>query len=197
VALARKVITDLTLTFTTHPNPELTPQGKAAEAIAYVKKRGYGDFIRFEPWVAYEQRSEFFDRFALALLTFRQSIETDLSMRTRVFDYLWGGLPIVTSSAPGTDEILTEYQAGIVVTNDTAGTFATAIGAAFDRRDMLAGAQHFVADHQWPRVLEPLREFCRHPHFDKQKDAFAVRMQAAERPPSILDRLKRRIGGAF
>ena len=58
--------------FTTHPNPEITPQGKLGEAIAHVKKHGY-DFVRFEPWVAYEKRAEFFDRFALALLTFTTS----------------------------------------------------------------------------------------------------------------------------
>ncbi|HSP35545.1 MAG TPA: glycosyltransferase family 4 protein [Thermoanaerobaculia bacterium] len=197
VALVRNTIRDVTLTFTTHPNPELTPQGKAAEAIAHVKKRGYGDFVRFEPWVEYEKRGEFFDRFALALLTFRQSIETDLSMRTRVFDYLWGGLPVVTSSAPGTDEILNEYEAGIIVGEDSPDAFANAIREAFERRTMVDGAQRFAVTHQWPRTLEPLRQFCRRPHFDKNKDAFAVQLELPERPPSILDRLKRRIGGAF
>ncbi len=197
VALARKSIDDVTLTFTTHPNPDLTPQGKAAEATAYVAKRGYREFIRFEPWVPYEKRGEFFDHFALALMTFRQSIETDLSMRTRVFDYLWGGLPVITSSAPGADEVLEQYNAGIVIRSESAEDFARAIVSALGRRDMADGGARFVADHQWPRVLEPLREFCNQPHFDRQKDAFAVPLQVPERPPSILDRLKRRIGGAF
>ncbi len=197
VALARQSISDLTLTFTTHPNPDLTPQGKAAEAIAHVSKRGYREFVRFEPWVPYEKRGQFFDRFALALLTFRQSIETDLSLRTRVFDYLWGGLPVITSSAPGTDDVLEQYSAGIAVRSESPDDFSRAILSALGRRDMTEGAARFVADHQWPRVLEPLREFCREPHFDRQKDAFAVRLQVPERPPSMLDRLKRRIGGAF
>ena len=150
---------------------------------------------RFEPWIAYEERGEFFGRFAAALLTFRQSIETDLAMRTRVFDYLWGGLPVITSSAPGTDEILTRYRAGIVIEIDDADTFARAITGLLPNeeriREMREGASRFVIDHQWPRVLEPLREFCMRPRVDMQKDAIEVR------PPSILDRLKRRIGGAF
>ena len=75
-----------------------------------MRQRGYSTFVRFEPWVAYEKRAEYFDRFALSLLTFRQSIETDLSMRTRVFDYLWGGLPVLTSWAPGTDEQRTRWH---------------------------------------------------------------------------------------
>ncbi|HEX9163836.1 MAG TPA: glycosyltransferase family 4 protein [Thermoanaerobaculia bacterium] len=201
VAIARNSIADVTLTFTTHPNPDLTPQGKAAEAIAYVRQRGLSSVVKFEPWVQYDKRGGFFDRFALALLTFRQSVETDLSMRTRVFDYLWGGLPIVTSSAPGTDEILARYDAGSVIDADDAKAFANAIVAMLrdDARlqRMTGGAARFVEDHQWPRVLEPLREFCSRPWIDRQKDAFAVRLQVPERPPSILDRLKRRIGGAF
>ena len=212
VAIARKTIPDVTLTFTKHPNPELTPQGKAADAIEHVRRRGYGEFIRFEPWVAYDRRGEFFDRFALSLLTFGQSIETDLSMRTRVFDYLWGGLPVITSSAPGTDEILERYGAGSVWPRASArdvpaeaGTYTEPLGIHIsellrdDRalQSMREGAARFVADHQWAKVLEPLTEFCRNPRVDKRKGAFAVRMQLPERPPSILDRLKSRIGGAF
>ncbi|HEX7419280.1 MAG TPA: hypothetical protein VF505_05305 [Thermoanaerobaculia bacterium] len=203
VAIARRTIPDITLTFTKHPNPELTPQGKAADAIEHVRRRGYHEFIRFEPWVAYDHRGEFFDRFALALLTFGQSIETDLSMRTRVFDYLWGGLPVISSSAPGTDEILNRYEAGSVwprasARDETLGAHIASV-LRDDRalQSMREGAARFVADHQWAKVLEPLTEFCRSPRFDKRKDAFAVRMQLPERPPSILDRLKRRIGGAF
>ena len=115
--LVRRSIPAATLTFTTHPNPDITPQGKLAEAMAYARAKGYS-FVQFEPWVPYEQRAEFFERFALGLLTFPRSIETDLSMRTRVYDYLWSGLPIVTSPAPGTDEILTRYSAGSVIADE-------------------------------------------------------------------------------
>src|SRR6185436_9210237 len=123
------------------------------------------------PWVAYEQRGAFYDRFALALLTFPQSIETDLSMRTRVYDYLWGGLPIVTSSAPGTDELLTRYGAGLIVESDAPHAFAHALLSALsDRERLRAGAQRFVEEHQWPHVLQPLVDFVRAPRIDASKD---------------------------
>jgi len=181
VKLARARMPAMTLTFTTHPNPDLTPQGKLAEAMKHA--RGL-DFVRFEPWAAYEQRGAFYDRFAVALLTFPQSIETDLSMRTRVYDYLWGGLPIVTSSAPGTDEILTRYGAGFIVESDSPQAFAHALLAALESDRLRAGAQRFVEEHQWPRVLQPLIEFIRAP-----------RKSQPVSPPSILERIKRRIGG--
>lgn len=196
VALVRASLPGATLTFTRHPNPDLTPQGKLAEAMQHVAAKGY-DFVRFEPWAPYDRRAEFFERFDLALLTFPRSIETDLSMRTRVYDYLWCGLPIVTSSAPGTDEILERYSAGSIVPADTATRFATAItsilhdGETFAR--MVAGTRQFVADHQWDRTLAPLREFCRAPRTEATKEAFAARPSIPERPVSILDRLRRRL----
>lgn len=196
VALARESLAKISLTFTKHPNPSLTPQGKTTEAVDYVKRRGFESFVRFEPWFEYERRGEFFDRFSLALLTFPQSLETELSMRTRVYDYLWGGLPIVTSSAPGTDKMLQRYGCGIVVHSSSPRPFADAILSAFSKKNELgSGTRKFVLDHQWPAALKPLRDFCRKPHVDANKDAFAVRMQVPERPASILERLKRRIGG--
>lgn len=185
------LVPDATLTFTHHPNPELTPQGKLAEAMQHVKAKGY-DFVRFEPWAPYEQRAEFFERFSMALLTFPRSLETDLSMRTRVYDYLWCGLPIVTSSAPGTDEILARYDCGIVVHEESPRAFADAI-LHVDRERMTKGTQELVRDHQWDRTLAPLRAFIRAPRADRTKDAFAMRPSIPERPVSILRRLKRRL----
>lgn len=198
VAIARQSIPKLTLTFTTHPNPDITPQGKLAGAVEHVRRNGCTDFVHFEPWVAYDERAEFFERFTLALLTFRPSIETDLAMRTRVYDYLWCGLPIVTSSAPGTDEILERYDAGSVLRGEvSAEAFANEVVAILRHVEtyarMTRGSQEFVRDHQWPLALQPLREFCNAPRADATKEMFAARPAMIERPRSILSRLKRRL----
>lgn len=185
---AVSLVPNAILTFTHHPNPDLTPQGKLGEAMQHVRTKKYGH-VRFEPWAPYEQRAAFFARFDLALLTFPRSLETDLSMRTRIYDYLWCGLPIVTSSAPGTDEILARYGAGTVVHDETPQAFADAIrNVRFD-----GDFERFAGEHQWDRTLAPLREFCRAPRFERTKDAFAMRPAIPERPVSILRRLKRRL----
>jgi len=197
VALARQSLAKISLTFNKHPNPSSTPQGKLAEAMEYVKEKKYESFVRFEPWFEYERRGEFFDRFAIALMTFPPSLETELSMRTRVYDFLWGGLPVVSSPAPGTDEILARYGCGMTVDSGAPRDFAAAILQAFSKQSAFRdGGRRFVDEHQWPEALEPLRDFCRKPRIDANKDAFAIRMHLPERPASILERLKRRIGGA-
>ncbi|HEU4521237.1 MAG TPA: glycosyltransferase, partial [Thermoanaerobaculia bacterium] len=200
-AIVRRTIPGATLTFTRHPNPGITPQGKAAEALDHVRRQGHEDFVRFEPWVPYRDRGAFFERYDVALLTFPQSIETDLSMRTRIYDYLWGGLPVVTSSATGTDQILQRYKAGSVLAAGGAEAFATEIIRVLQdgrrREEMVAGATRFVRDHQWPNALAPLRDFCRAPRLETSKESFAVPLNVPQQRPSILHRLRRRMGGAL
>lgn len=198
VALMRETRPDATLTFTMHPNPDITPQGKLAAAMRFAKEKSYG-FVRFEPWAPYEHRAAFFEKFDLALLTFHRSLETDLAMRTRVYDYLWCGLPIVTSSAPGTDEILTRHAAGSVVGDDDPRSFAREMLSILDdpprHARMVDGAHAFVLEHQWDRTLAPLRAFCRAPHLEKTKGVFGTPQEKRppSQPPSIVERLKRRL----
>ncbi|HEX7192530.1 MAG TPA: glycosyltransferase [Thermoanaerobaculia bacterium] len=189
LAIEAVKLTGLTLTFTRHPNPDITPQGELAQAMQYVKDNRL-DFVEFVPWVPYDERGAFYDRFAAALMTFPQSLETDLSMRTRVYDYLWAGLPIVSSSAPGTDDIIEKY--GAVIRGDDPADYAKALTKVTQAPiDTTA----FVEEHQWSRTLAPLAAFCRAPRVDESKEAYGVRMYAPERPATILDRIKRKIGG--
>lgn len=196
MALLRTTIPRASLTFTHHPNPELTPQGKLGEAMAHARAKGY-DFIHFEPWTAYADRAASFQRFAAALLTFPRSIETDLSMRTRIYDYLWCGLPIVTSSAPGTDEILERHRAGIVVHESTAQAYADALDTLLRDPQRYAqsteGTLDFVRAQQWEQTLAPLRAFCASPRIERTKELFASRPAIPERPATFFERLRRKL----
>jgi glycosyltransferase involved in cell wall biosynthesis len=200
VAIARQRIGDISLTFTRHPNADVTPQSKFADALRYAGMKGY-DFVKAEPWVPYAERERFFDRFALALLTFRPSLETDLSMRTRIFDYLWAGLPVITSSAPGTDSVIRKHDAGMVIDSADPRTYADAVvhlltdRAAYDAS--VRGSQAFVSGHQWPRLLEPLLAFCRAPRIDASKQKLTeVTPGAPADQRSILRRIRRRLGAS-
>jgi glycosyltransferase involved in cell wall biosynthesis len=194
VRIARERIPALTLSFNEHPNSDLTPQGAARDARDHVRARGY-DFVRFDPWVAYEDRAGYYAQFSAALVTFPQSLETELSMRTRIFDFLWGGLPVISSSADGSDEVLERYHAGAVVRSASADDFAQAIVALLDDeahyQATVAGAHHFTLDHQWPRLMEPLLAFCRSPRYRKQD----VEVSPLRPRRSLMERWKLRMGG--
>jgi glycosyltransferase involved in cell wall biosynthesis len=200
VVQLREEFPDISLTFNRHPNAASTPQSKAEAVERYVKQHGLEGVIRFEPWTPYEARLAYYERFALALLTFPASLETDLSMRTRVYDYLWAGLPVVTSSARGTDEILERYDAGVVVAPNDAQAFAATLAALLHDPARLgvmsSGASRFVADNQWNHVLEPLLRFCANPRLDETKFQLvkSAEVKAVARPRTLLSRIKRKLG---
>ncbi|HEY4641861.1 MAG TPA: glycosyltransferase, partial [Thermoanaerobaculia bacterium] len=109
----------------------------------------------------------------------------------------WAGLPIVTSSAPGTDELLERYHCGSVLKRDDPAAFASEIVAILTDREryerMVLGTRSFVVHHQWDRTLRPLVEFCAKPMIDGNKHAFAASMHVPHRPATILQRLRRRM----
>ena len=51
----------------------------------------------------------------------------------------------------------------------------------------------FVAHHQWERTLRPLADFCAKPAIDTRKSEFAASMHVPQHPPTILQRIRRRI----
>jgi hypothetical protein len=201
VALAREQEPDLTLTFTHHPNADITPQSLFGRLRQRVEADG-ASFVRLEPWIPYDERGAFYDRFGMALLTFRTSLETDLAMRTRMFDCFWGDLPVVTSSAGGTDSLIARYASGEVVAGTDPRDYAMAIVdlVRSPRRyqEAVAGCRRFTDEHQWSRLLEPLLEFCRAPRKEPTREAFSTPLpRLAGRPEGRLRKLRRRLRGAF
>lgn len=183
--LAAHELPGLSLTFVSHPNAEVTPQSKFASAKAFVERKGLQDTIRFSDWFSYESRAEVYDRHVAAMLTFPRSLETELSFRTRVLDYLWGGLPVLTSSAAGTDEIVHRYDCGAIVRSDhpeeVASRIVSVLGDEPGYRTMVEGTQRFVSDFQWSDLAAPLVAFCRNPGIDHD----AARMVRLEGQPQV------------
>ncbi len=188
-ALAAQELPGLTLSFVSHPNAAVTPQSKFGQAKAFADRMRLHDTVRFREWFSYESRAEVYDRHVAAMLTFPRSLETELSFRTRVLDYLWGGLPVLSSPAAGTDELINRYEAGGVLTSDqpadVARRIVTALTDAAGYRSMVEGTQRFVSDFQWSDLAEPLIAFCRDPKIDEHAERF-VRLDGSSnvsRPP--------------
>jgi glycosyltransferase involved in cell wall biosynthesis len=195
---ARRSDPRLSITFTFHPNAATTPQSLFSRLRADVARSGRSSFVKFEPWVAYEERRPFYDRFALALLTFHPSLETDLAMRTRMFDCFWGSLPVISSSAGGTDPLIARYGSGAVVPSSTPEDYAAAILDLLSDGERYArareGCRRFTEEHQWDQLAKPLLEFCRAPRRDDTSARFAIEQPVADvGPPRLLDRLRRKV----
>jgi GT2 family glycosyltransferase/glycosyltransferase involved in cell wall biosynthesis len=153
-----------------HPNPNVPEMRMAVEARRVANELGLvGTHVFFnEAWVAYDDRQNYLLDADIGVSTHFHHVETEFSFRTRILDYLWTGLPIVTT---GGDSLAAEIAArpiGLTVPAEDVGALEEALFRLLDDRDLAAtcrqNARTMAAEHTWSQVLEPLVAFCREPH---------------------------------
>ena len=185
------------LLFVEHPHPELTPLAEAERARSLAKRRGWlGSTVRFEPWRQYDNRFELAQVADVAVVTHRPGIETDLSLRTRLVDLMWLGLPAVVTAGGTMARVVAETGAGLVVPAGDAGAVAKAVIDLLDdeikRREAADSGRRWAADRRWSAVAAPLLEFAAKPWRDRHRERFselAPGPVAGEEP--LLQRLQR------
>jgi hypothetical protein len=170
--------------FVDHPHPEETPLSLAAETRRVAERRGWlGGAVRFEAWRPYDRRFELAQVSTLALITHRPGLETDLSLRTRMVDLLWIGLPVVATAGGAMSRIVEDLGAGATVPAGDADALVGAVTSLLgDRRRLLhAGdaGRAWAKNRRWPDVATPLLDFVANPRRDSHRDRFVDLAPAA------------------
>lgn len=100
-----------------HPNPEIKEMEMAQKTLEYAKSHQLLDkFIFFNfGWTPYNERVNFLARANIAVSTHFDNLETHLSFRTRVLDYLWAELPMILTKGDSMAELADSHQLGFVV----------------------------------------------------------------------------------
>jgi glycosyltransferase involved in cell wall biosynthesis len=152
-----------------HPNPDI-PEMRMAVAARQLSDRLdlTGTHVFFnEGWVDYEDRQNYLLDADVCVSTHLDHVETAMSFRTRILDYLWAGRPTVATSGDALAELIVARQLGLAVPAGDVGALEAALGSLLDDDDlrarMGANAAAAAADLTWPKVLAPLVEFCRAP----------------------------------
>lgn len=193
---------DLRVVFVSNPNPESTPQVKYGRAMELCRKRGWlNKFTFFIDWFDYSVRQDYYLDSDIAVATHRPGLETDLSMRTRILDYLWTGLPVVCTEGGEMSDLLEKWGAGVTVKPGDFSALAAALGRILDdeqlRRTMAQeGMRKARQEFSWTKVVEPLVDFCRAPKISNRCDPdafFGPFIQAAGK--SSVRRLLRGLAG--
>ncbi len=166
-----------TVVFVEHPHPELTPQAAATKVRELSESEGWlGSTIRFELWRPFEHRFDLPQVCDLAVVAHRPGIETDLSLRTRLVDLMWLGLPAVVTAGGTMARVIEEIGGGVVVpAGDAEAMAAAAIGLLSDserRKRASAAARAWSKGHSWSAVAAPLLEFAASPRRDPHRMRF-------------------------
>jgi glycosyltransferase involved in cell wall biosynthesis len=151
-----------------HPNPDVGETPTAARARALSDELGLtGVHVFFHDWVDYAERENFLTEADIGLSAHVEHVETAFSFRTRVLDYLWAGLPVVTTRGDTLAATIAREGAGIAVPPGDVVGLATALEQLLAddaaRAESAAAAARLATDYRWSTVLAPLVAFCARP----------------------------------
>jgi len=152
-----------------HPNPDIPEMRMAVAARDLSDRLGLtGTHVFFnEGWVDYDDRQNYLLDADIGVSTHLDHIETAMSYRTRILDYLWASLPTVATAGDALAELIEARQLGVTVSAGDVEALEAALRRVLDdgglRAAMAANAGAAAAELTWSKVLAPLVAFCRSP----------------------------------
>jgi len=182
--------------------PSLEPDEvptSAAEAIALARELELEDScVHFHhDWVPYEERQSWLLDSDLGISAHSDHLEARFSFRTRVLDYLWAGLPVVTSSGDSIAELVEREGLGRTVAPGDAEAFAAACAELLDDPEPAAERVRATAPRlRWSETARPLVDYCLH-HRERpvpRKDAAVIALATYGQYPAIAAHLRERRG---
>jgi glycosyltransferase involved in cell wall biosynthesis len=165
---------------TRHPVAGIRSASEAARAAA--AETGTLDRAVFfhDGWVPYDERGRWLAAADVGVSTHHDHVETEFSFRTRLLDYLWCGLPVISTGGDDLAERIAGEGAGVTVPAGDLDRLADAVGRAARDAEWRARAATASAalarEFAWDRVAVPLADFCAAP---------------ARSPDLVLDRIDR------
>jgi glycosyltransferase involved in cell wall biosynthesis len=176
-----------------HPNPDIPEMRMAVAARALSAELGLtGTHVFFnEGWVDYDERQNYLLEADVGVSIHLDHIETALSFRTRVLDYLWASLPVIATKGDALAELIEAHGLGITVPPNDVEALEEALFRILDddgfRKTCRENEAAMIPDMRWSEVLAPLMEFCRAPRRAPDlldpRAAQAIRVELGEAKP--------------
>jgi glycosyltransferase involved in cell wall biosynthesis len=141
-------------------DPEVMTMGEKAMALA--RDLGVLDRLVFfnTDWVPYADRGDYLLEADLGVSAHFDSVETRFAFRTRLLDYLWAGLPIVTTLGDVLGELVEQRALGRAVGAGDVEGWVRAIEKLLDDAGECEAASQAIAEvrphYEWPNVVAPL-----------------------------------------
>jgi glycosyltransferase involved in cell wall biosynthesis len=128
-----------------------------------------GERVHFnEGWVPYAERGTWLADADLGVSAHLDHLEARFSFRTRILDYLWAGLPVVTSSGDALGDLVAARGLGRAVEPGHVDAFAAACRALLNDSTEYEATRARIADLRpgltWGEAARPLVDWCARIH---------------------------------
>jgi GT2 family glycosyltransferase len=152
-----------------HPNPEVRELQLVNDTVNLARKLNVYDknvFFNFG-WVDYDKRQNYLIESDAGVITHPEHIETRFSFRTRILDYLWAGLPVISTRGDYLSDLVERKGLGMTAGDgDVRGIVNAVIKLADDKkfyRQCVENIERIAEDYTWEKVCRPIMDFCRDP----------------------------------
>lgn len=128
-----------------------------------------------DAWVPYDLRANYLLEADAGLSCHFEYIETEFSFRTRLLDYIWANLPIITSNGDAMSETVEKEKLGITIEPNDCDALVKAIIKLFEAKDFFnmcaENCNKIARIFRWDEAVKPLMLYCHKPYFALDKDA--------------------------
>jgi glycosyltransferase involved in cell wall biosynthesis len=152
-----------------HPHPDVPEMAMAVRARALAHELDLVDTYVFfnDGWVPYDERIAYLLDADVGVTTHLDHVETEFSYRTRILDYLWATLPVVTTAGDAMSDLIATRCFGRVVPPGDVAALADALFALLADgeanqacRDAIDAARLELV---WSTVARDLIAMCERP----------------------------------
>ncbi|WP_012181878.1 glycosyltransferase family 4 protein [Salinispora arenicola] len=126
--------------------------------LAKAEELGVRDRVHLLPYVAPYEVADYLSSADLGLIPFQRTPNCELSLPTKVAEYLHAGLPLVTSDVRVVSAYVNQHDIGEVFTSGDVDAFVAAVRRATTRRQDLAAhiSEPILDDLSWERQVSKL-----------------------------------------
>jgi glycosyltransferase involved in cell wall biosynthesis len=152
------------------PNPQVPLMPMALKAKELAKELNVLDRIVFfhEEWTPYEDRVNYLLDADIGVSAHFDLPETRFSFRTRLLDYFWARLPVITTGGDQLAELIESHNAGRALDYGDVDGWVRAISELLHdpkrEEQCRQGARNLAENFVWSKAATPLRNFLREPH---------------------------------
>jgi glycosyltransferase involved in cell wall biosynthesis len=145
-----------------------TASAMAADTITLSKELNlYGEQIIFCEGIPFNERESLLLEADVGLCYHPNHLETRFSFRTRILDYIWASLPIITGAGDVLGKLVQEKALGYAIPPGEEEKMTQAMFAILQEPHPRASRQKAFERIQhrftWETVIAPLAEFCQNP----------------------------------
>lgn len=152
------------------PNPKVEVMSMARQAKALAEKLGLIDKHVFfgQDWVPYEKRVNYLLDADIAVSAHFDLPETRYSFRTRILDYLWTGLPVLSTGGDPLSIEIEQQGAGIALACKSVPDWEQAIEKLCTDDELLArfkqASRQLSREYRWEKTSLALVQYCLAPY---------------------------------